>query len=141
MANLRDQVIEIATQRFDAALPPAAQSYVDEVGQSILTYTNLETVPDGLLYVWVSMLVDCWRWLTAVRNNASTGTGEGDTEPSSPVPTFVSSVTEGDVTVAMSQTNKSTADNPANAHDMRGALDQIVMNYANQLNRFRTVLY
>ena len=100
-------------------------TFVDEVEQAIMNYCNITAVPIELKFVWMSMVVDYLRWMDSLKPSPSGNVA----------PTALSSIREGDTTLGFS-VNAS-----GNAHNLQGVLDQVVMNYQDQLNRFRKVVW
>ena len=90
-------------------------SYVEEIGQRIQHYCNLTEVPDGLKFVWSSMVVDVLK-----------------TEQQS-IPE-VAAVSGGAVEIKVGDTTAKEAPGKAAA---KSAVDAIVLNYAVDLNRYR----
>jgi len=94
-------------------------SYVQEIGQRILHYTNMTDIPAELEHTWASMVVDALRidQPNDEQIAATVGGGEsmkiGDT-----------SVTSGGSGGGLSNTSKSV-------------IDQVVLNYRIDLNRYR----
>jgi hypothetical protein len=107
------------------------KSYVSEVGQSIINYCDIESVPDELKYVWASMTTDYLRWWLSQSSSPDSGTStvlNGER--------VLSSISEGNVSLGFSGASSST-NSGANMRVLSGVLDKVVTNYTNQLNRFR----
>jgi len=115
---------------------------VDEVKYAICNYCNIERIPEQLKYVWAAMTVDYYRWsqaITSIPQNSDDDSGKSFSA-SGPV----SSIQEGDTTVSFSSglasAGVATADSSV-AHSMSMVLDEVVLNYTNQLNRFRRIVW
>ena len=110
---------------------------LDEVRQAICNYCNIDFVPLELKYVWANMVVDLWRWMQSLAvDNSSSG------QPNvSGMSVMVSSLKEGDTTVNFSAATSAHSVQAGSAHSIAGALDQVVTNYQDQLNRFRRVVW
>lgn len=106
--------------------PADITSYIDEVEMSIKNYCNIDSVPEELKFVWVSMTMDYFRWLQASKPDPSSGNVS---------PTVLTSLREGDTSLGFS------VDTSAIAHSSQNVLDQVVLNYQDQLNRFRKVVW
>lgn len=105
--------------RLDDSHDALIDSYVQEIGQRILHYTNMTDIPAELEHTWASMVVDALRidQPNDEQIAATVGGGEsmkiGDT-----------SVTSGGSGGGLSNTSKSV-------------IDQVVLNYRIDLNRYR----
>ena len=111
---------------------------IDEVRQAICNYCNIDYVPEELKYVWANMVVDYLRWTTSLAGSASGGAVKPG---GSSTATIVSSLKEGDTTIGFSADTSSQSSQAGNAHAIGAVLDQVVMNYQDQLNRFRRVVW
>lgn len=117
-SNVLD-VVKLRLGISDDSKDALIDSYVQEIGQRILHYCNLPEIPDGLAHTWASMVVDAVRvdLPQDERIAATVGGGEsvkiGDT-----------SVTSGGSGGGVSNTSKSV-------------IDQVVLNYRIDLNRYR----
>ena len=111
---------------------------IDEVRQAICNYCNIDYVPEELKYVWANMVVDYLRWATSLAGSASGGAVKPG---GSSTATIVSSLKEGDTTIGFSADTSSQSSQAGNAHAIGAVLDQVVMNYQDQLNRFRRVVW
>lgn len=121
-----------------ADVPHPLDEPIDEVHQAICNYCNIDCVPEELKYVWANMVVDYWRWSTSV---AGSGSGTPGKPNLSTVAITVASLKEGDTTIGFSADTASQSAQSGNAHSMAAVLDQVVMNYLDQLNRFRRVVW
>lgn len=110
----------------EIAVPEDTSSYIDEVEQSIKNYCNIDTVPEELKFVWISMTMDYLRWVPPYKKDPTSGNGS---------PIALTSLREGDTNLGFS------IDTHAIAHSSQNVLDQIVLNYQDQLNRFRRVVW
>jgi len=117
--------------------PNSLQDFVEEVQLAIFNHCNILEVPDELLYTWVGMTIDYLQWMRSARKLSSEESEPGK----SSTPTMLTSIREGDTTLGFS----SDANNPdvknSGAHSMEKALDRIVLNYEDALNRFRRVVW
>ena len=84
-------------------------SYVDEVEQSIKNYCNIDAVPEELKFVWISMVMDYFRWIHSSKPDTSSGNAS---------PTVLTSLREGDTNLGFS------VDTSAIAHSSQNVLDQ-----------------
>jgi len=93
-------------------------SYVQEIGQRILHYTNLAEIPAELEHVWVSMTIDTLRIEQSNLPGIAETTGGGE------------SVTVGDTSTAPAR--------PAGlTNTAKSVIDEVVLNYRVDLNRYR----
>lgn len=93
-------------------------SYVQEIGRRILHYCNLDQVPDVLEHTWASMTIDALR----IEQPKLPGIAETSGE--------VEQVTVGDTSTAPAK--------PAGlTNTAKSVIDEIVLNYRVDLNRYR----
>lgn len=138
MSALRESVTEMARKKLLALgvdVPADLDISVEEVEQSILNYCNIFQVPAELKFTWVAMVVDLSRWEASVKKASEASPSKSDT------PTILSSLKEGDVTLGFSADTSSTEYQARNAHKISNALDQVVLNYKDSLNRFRRLVW
>lgn len=96
-------------------------SYITEIGWRIKHYCNISTIPDDLLYVWMSMVVDAVRVdLPNVEEIADSVGGGG------------ANVKVGDTSVSGGGGSSGGLSNTAKA-----AIDNVVFNYRIDLHRYR----
>ena len=111
---------------------------VDDVAQSVCNYCNISEVPLELRYVWSNMVVDYFRWLLTLKKKLTEGNGNPGESSTS---TVLTSIKEGDTTLAFAADTIAQETQALNAHTLAGSVDRIVMNYTDQLNRFRKVVW
>lgn len=123
-------------------IPMPAQKAVTviirKVAQAICNYCNINSVPKMLENVWVDMCIDYLRYLNAVRSELDPNT---DNTGQSKTPTYISSINELSVSVAYGKDDTSEQNTAKQAHDISTGLDGIVMNYTDQLNRYRRMTW
>lgn len=139
---VRVEVVKLVIAKADLiGLWPEAPSVldepIDEVRQAICNYCNIDFVPAELKYVWANMAVDYFRWVDSLAASHSAGA----ILPGKSVPSRVSSLKEGDTTIGFNADTSSQFSQAGNAHAIGAVLDQVVMNYRDQLNRFRKVVW
>lgn len=140
MTDLKKFVIDTTTQRLKDLgydVPSSLESYVDEVELSINNYCNTSSVAEDLKFVWVNMLVDYLRWVVRIAASKGNTSSPG----SSSTPTILTSLKEGDTTLGFSADTAGKASQEASAHKVASSLDQVVMNYADALNKHRRVVW
>lgn len=93
-------------------------SYVQEIGQRILHYCNSKEIPVELNHTWASMVIDALRIEQPNLPEIQETSGEGE------------QISIGDTSTAPAQ--KSGLTNTA-----KSAIDQVVLNYRVDLNRYR----
>jgi hypothetical protein len=94
-------------------------SYVQEIGQRIRHYCNLPEIPDGLAHTWASMVVDAVRVDQPQDEQIAATVGGGES-----IKIGDTSMTSGGSGGGLSNTGKSV-------------IDQVVLNYRVDLNRYR----
>lgn len=116
----------------------AGEVIIRKIAQAICNYCNIESVPRMLEGVWVDMCIDYLRYLLAVKDSVNPST---DNAGKSKVPTYVSSINELSVSVGFNADDTSEQVTSKNAHDVTNGVDGIVLNYVDQLNRFRRMTW
>lgn len=96
------------------------KTYIDEIGQRILHYCNLTEMPDGLKLTWSSMTIDALRIEQPNLEGVEQTTAESE------------SVTVGDTSTAPAKSAGLT-------NAAKSVIDQVVLNYRVDLNRYRKV--
>lgn len=105
---------------------------IDEVTQAILNYCNIKTVPDELRYVHANMVYD----LVNYYYSKGVGIKEGTDVDVVTTEGEVTSISLGDMKIGLGSISGTTSTNKdSNAHT--NAIDDIVLNYTEQLNQFR----
>lgn len=124
-------VLEIANLKIiDAAITKLdIQLAVMEVEEVIKNYCNIDEVPEALNYTWANMAVDLIKYNYESNNSGSEVAADA---------ADVSSLKVGDTQIQLGGGSSSRA-KVLNSH--RPNLDQIVMNYQSQLNRFRRMVW
>ena len=107
------------------------QLAINEVEEVIKNYCNIDTIPEALKFTWANMSVDLIRYQHELNTNADDVLAGIDASD-------VSNLKIGDTQIAL-QGNNSERSKILKSH--RPNLDQIVMNYKQQLNRFRRMVW
>lgn len=102
------------TDEWDALV----NSYVQEIGQRILHYCNLSEVPVALEHTWASMVIDALRIEQPKLPGVEETSGVGE------------EITIGD-------TSSRPAQNSGLSNTAKTVIDQLVLNYRVDLNRYR----
>lgn len=93
-------------------------SYVQEIGQRILHYTNLSEIPPELEHVWASIVIDALRIEQPNLPGIAETTGGGE------------EIRVGDTSTAPAKTAGLT-------NTAKSVIDEVVLNYRVDLNRYR----
>jgi hypothetical protein len=104
---------------------------IDEVGEEIKNYCNIDEIPDGLKYTWANMAIDLAKYQYEVNNPVDDILDAIDA-------TDVSTLKIGDTQIALGGNNSERA-TALKSH--KPNLDQILMNYKAQLNRYRRMVW
>lgn len=105
---------------------------IDEVQVSILNYCNIDEVPDSLVYTWANMAADLSKY-----QYESTVTGDGVLDEFDA--SDVSAIKIGDTNISLAGGSSTNSRNKVlKSHTPN--LDDIVMNYREQLNKFRRMI-
>ena len=132
MSMDRNQVIEIikAKDLYNDLSPDLISISIDEVEQVVLNYCMIPVVPDALRFTVANMTLDLLKYQLEVSKPA-TQMDIGDIDISD-----VSGVKVGDTSVDIGESRRDNVrKSRLNSH--KSNLDDIVMNYRSQLNRFR----
>ncbi|WP_374713096.1 phage head-tail connector protein [Symbiobacterium terraclitae] len=119
--TVRDEVVKLVKARLrltDDSLDTLIESYVDEIEQRILHYCNLTQVPAGLRWTWASMVIDALRIEQSSVEEIDETADRG------------ASVRVGDTSVSPSSAGGVT-------NTGKSVIDQVVLNYRVDLNRYR----
>jgi len=123
-------------------------AYVDllleQVAEAIVNYCNIDrrpftkAIPEGLLNVWTNMALDYAAW-----SDLSAGDqGSDQASEDNTVAGAITSIREGDVTFGFgAQDRKSTGAAAADKLRQAPALDAILFDYQDQLNRHRRLVW
>jgi hypothetical protein len=108
---------------------------VDEVAQVIKNYCNIDSIPEALKYTWANMAVDAAKYQYASTNNDTSKLDDisvGD----------VSSIKIGDTNISFAnQGQGATTERERAVKSHNANLDSLVMNYKDQLNKFRRMVW
>ncbi|MBS4172118.1 phage head-tail connector protein [Bacillus sp. FJAT-49736] len=118
-----NKVLEIVKRRLkiiDTSLDDLINDYIEQIEWKIRLYCNISEVPEALKFVWASMTIDILR-IEHPNEEAIANT----------VAESVNSVKLGDTSIAYG--NKGTDI----TNTSKASLDDIVLNYSHELNRFR----
>ncbi|MFV0401681.1 MAG: hypothetical protein ACK5LX_13845 [Oscillospiraceae bacterium] len=107
---------------------------VAEVAQKVLTFCNIAEAPAALNFVIANMARDLLLYEKAVNTPADDGSG-GEAAFSGKV----SSISEGDTSVSFGNKTGAETDRDRVLGDDRDRLDQLVLNYREDLIAFRKV--
>ncbi len=119
-----EQVLQIVKLRLglvDDKNDALVTSYIAEIGRRIRHYCNITAIPDDLLYVWASMVVDAVRVDLPNVDEISDSVGGGG-----------ANVKVGDTSVSGGGGSGGGLSNTAKA-----AIDSVVFNYRLDLHRYR----
>ena len=111
---------------------------VDEIEQTIKNYCNLDYVPKELTYTFVNMVCDLNTYDSqVVQDNTPSEDGNEDISIS---PSGVNSVRVGNTTISFgSGSDTSTRNRALRSHQAN--LDQLILDYKSQLNKFRKMVW
>lgn len=93
-------------------------SYIDEIGNRIKHYCNLTEIPETLNHTWASMTIDALRI----------------EQPNLP---GIAETSGGGGTIKIGDTSVSPASGSEVSNTSKSAIDQVVLNYRIDLNRYR----
>lgn len=121
MAIEQTEILALVKTRLhslDASQDPLINSYISEIENRILHYCNADIIPDGLKFTWTAMVMDVLRVEQSSVDEIANTTDQGET------------VKLGDTAVA-------PAKSPGLTNTTKSVIDEIVVNYRIDLNRYR----
>ncbi|WP_456289726.1 DNA-packaging protein [Paenibacillus sp. AK002] len=118
-------IIKARLELADEALQPLINTYIAEIERRIKHYCNISSLPDDLLYVWASMVID------AVRVDLPNVDEIDDT-----VGGQAGSVKVGDTSVSGGGGSGGGLTNSSKA-----VIDQVVFNYRADLHHYRRMTW
>ena len=117
-----------------AVSEPLMSLAISQVEQEIKNYCNIDKVPEELKFTWASMAVDFLRYQYAA--TATTASDDNSTFDANEI----SSIKIGDTSIGIGSGSTTDAKNIAlKSHQPH--LDSLVLNYKEQLNRFRRLVW
>lgn len=131
-----EQILEIVKLRHKSDLMTDVEllSYIEEVGQFICNYCVRPYVPWNLRFTWANMVRDLVVYTEELHRTPADLDGQ-DLDFSD-----ISSVKIGDLTVGMGDKYRSNQrSRTLQSHDLKEALDGMLLNYREDLNRFRRI--
>ncbi|MGD9678424.1 MAG: DNA-packaging protein [Vulcanibacillus sp.] len=111
-------LIKIRLQVSDDSLDVLITSYINEIGQRILNYCNLLEVPLELEPIWASMTIDALRI-------------------EQPSISEVANTNGGAVELQIGDTSVKPSGNSGITNNSKSVIDNLVLNYRIDLNRYR----
>jgi len=115
-----------------------AYALVRKCEQAIKNYCNIDSVPQALEELWSELCVDYLRYSLAAKA-AISGSSTSPTTGSTPV--MVSSINELDTSVSLTADTNADSVKSSSAHAVENGIDGVLMNYTDQLNRFRRMTW
>ncbi len=109
---------------------------VEEIEQTILNYCHITEIPPALKFTWANMAVDLLTYQHAANTPAATSGGDGAETAGA-----VSSIKEGDTTVSFGGKSSNAADRDRALDTHKATLDNLVMDYTAQLQKYRKVAW
>jgi hypothetical protein len=121
MAITQTEILNLVKTRLhlsDASQDPLIDTYVSEIGNRITHYCNVDVVPDELKFTWTAMVMDVLRVEQSSVDEIANTTDHGET------------VKLGDTSVAPAKI-------PGITNTTKSTIDEVVVNYRIDLNRYR----
>lgn len=118
-----EKVLAIIKRRLkidEDTLDPEFKDYINQVGNKIKAYCNIRTIPEALIYVWASMVID---FLRIDMPNADFIKGVTDSSATSSFTIGKFSKSNGGGSSGVTNSNKAT-------------LNDIVLDYRTELNEY-----
>lgn len=123
-----EQVLQIVKLRLglaDDKNDALVTSYIAEIGRRIRHYCNITAIPDDLLYVWASMVVDAVRVDLPNVDEIADSVGGGGTN-----------IKVGDTSVSGGSGSGGGLANTA-----KSVIDKVVFDYRADLHRYRRLVW
>lgn len=111
-------LVKTRLQLLDSSQDTLINSYVSEIQNRIVHYCNVDVIPDGLKFTWTAMVMDVLRVEQSSVDEIANTTDQGET------------VKLGDTSVAPAKI-------PGVTKSTKSIVDEVVLNYRIDLNRFR----
>lgn len=112
-------IVKLRLGLVDESLKPLIETYIEEIGNRILHYCSIKDVPEGLKFVWVSMVIDLIRLDLPNIDEISDTVGGGE------------KISIGDTSVSPAGASS------GNSNLAKSVVDKVVTNYHIDLNRYR----
>lgn len=103
---------------FDGQQDELINSYIDEIGERIRHVCNIAEIPEALNLTWASMVIDALRIEQPNLPGIEETSGEGDQ-------------------ISIGDTSSSPAQKTGLTNTSKSTIDQVVLNYRIDLNRYR----
>lgn len=130
-----EEILDIKLKGIDVD-PVELKMLIEEVKESILNFTNRSEVPKPLNFVWANMVVDYINYLQMSRKP----NGEGSESGVEGLQVKLGKVTKikiGDTDFSLSDDSSTTFGVSDGSHSVN--LDEIVLNYKDQLIQYRRI--
>ena len=115
-----------------AVSEPLMSLAISQVEQEIKNYCNIDKVPEEVKFTWASMAVDFLRYQVAATSSSDDNSTFDANE--------ISSIKIGDTSIGIGSGSATNAKNIAlKSHQPH--LDSLILNYKEQLNRFRRLVW
>jgi hypothetical protein len=123
MAITQTEILALVKTRLhllaaDTSQDDLINSYISEIENRIFHYCNVDIIPDGLKFTWTAMVMDVLRVEQSSVDEIANTTDHGET------------VKLGDTSVAPAKI-------PGITNTTKSTIDEVVVNYRIDLNRYR----
>ena len=119
------QIVKLRLGLADDKNDALVTSYIAEIGRRIRHYCNITAIPDDLLYVWASMVVDAVRVDLPNVDEIADSVGGGGTN-----------IKVGDTSVSGGSGSGGGLANTA-----KSVIDKVVFDYRADLHRYRRLVW
>ena len=130
-----EEILDIKLKGIDVD-PVELKMLIEEVKESILNFTNRSEVPKPLNFVWANMVVDYINYLQMSRKPDDEGSESG-VEGLQVKLGKVTKIKIGDTDFSLSDDSSTTFGVSDGSHSVN--LDEIVLNYKDQLMQYRRI--
>lgn len=111
-------IVKLRLGLADDSLEPIVETYIEEIENRILHYCNINNIPEGLKFVWASMVIDVLRVEQPHVSGIEETIGVGEK-------------------IQIGDTSVSSEKGPGLNNMSKSVIDKIVVNYRIDLDRYR----
>jgi hypothetical protein len=132
------EIVKSKTKNLPELADVDIQLAIDEIEQHIKNFINYDTdesIPDGHLYTWANMSRDLVKYDYYANQTLETLTSLPDIDPN-----LINTLKVGDVSISLGSGTASN-DKVKALRSHNATLDDITMNYKNELYRFRRMVW
>lgn len=112
---------------------------IEEIEEVIKSYCNIDNIPKALKFTWANMAIDLLRYQVTTQSTPSTEASAGGVDFNASNTGNISSVKIGDTNISFSSGDNSL--NALSKKSHQANLDDLILNYKEQLQRYRRMTW